>query len=96
LRAQPARKRTTETQRHREEKPKVRNECNAKKLGPKQDKWRFGHLRSNLSLRLCVSVVNDSWMSSVLSVSSVVNKPLRIADFSQDRRSLGSGCGWDV
>lgn len=48
---------TTETRRHREERPEVRNKCNTKKLGPEQKEWQFGHLRSNFSLCLCVSVV---------------------------------------
>jgi len=48
---------TTETRRHREERPEVRNKCNTKKLGPEQKEWQFGHLKSNFSLCLCVSVV---------------------------------------
>ena len=48
---------TKETRRHREERPEVRNKCNTKKLGPEQKEWQFGHLRSNFSLCLCVSVV---------------------------------------
>jgi peptide/nickel transport system substrate-binding protein len=63
---------TTEIQRHREERPEVRNKCNTKKLGPEQKEWRFGHLRSNFSLCLCVSVVQ---LCLILSLTGCARKP---------------------
>jgi peptide/nickel transport system substrate-binding protein len=48
---------TTEAQRHREERPEARNQRNTEKLGAEQNNWRFGHVRSNFSLCLCVTVV---------------------------------------
>ena len=48
---------TTAAQKYREQRPEARSERNTEKLGPEQNSWRFGHLRSNFSLGLCVSVV---------------------------------------
>src|ERR1019366_2911632 len=94
--AQPARNKTTETQRHREKLDLRCPNCHSFCSGPSFFVLHLFLTSGLSSLCLRVSLVNDLWNFSVPSVFSVVKRNLRIADLAQDRRALGAGRGWNV